>query len=74
MLTREQKEQMTRGQRVRATRSARGLTLEEVARRTGISTSSVWRIENDQHGSPKESTVAALAKTLKIGRRWVRLP
>lgn len=51
--------------RLRERREERGLTLEELARRTGYDRVTLWRIERGK-SSPRKDTLAHLAKALGV--------
>ncbi len=53
------------GQRLRALRQEKGLTLQEVARRSGISMSTISKIENDRV-SPTFASLLKLAEAFEM--------
>jgi hypothetical protein len=55
------------GQRLRAARTDRALTIAELARRTGISVSAIERAERDTLPALKEEQVVMLARALGVG-------
>ena len=57
---------MTIGDRLRAARRRRGWSQTELARRSKISQSTIWRIENGVIPQPKMDVVIALAKALEV--------
>lgn len=54
------------GQRVAALRKERGMTLEDVAQRSGLAKSWVWEVEKGKQKSPTISTVVALARAFAV--------
>ncbi len=53
------------GQRVRACRKSSGLSLDELARRTGLSKTGLWEIEKGEN-EPMARTLVVLAKALGV--------
>lgn len=51
---------------VREMRLRRGMTMESLAYQSGLTTNTVWRIENGLARRPTTSTLDKLAATLKI--------
>jgi transcriptional regulator with XRE-family HTH domain len=47
-------------------RKLRGLTVNELARRTGVDTTTIWRIENGLTDKPHRSTLYVLAVALGV--------
>jgi transcriptional regulator with XRE-family HTH domain len=62
---------MSIGQRVRQARQARDLTMEHLARRTGLSLSAVSELERDRTRYPQASTLVALARALDVSTTWL---
>jgi transcriptional regulator with XRE-family HTH domain len=54
------------GEKLKATRTRRLLTQEELAERAGVSAATVVRVERDQ-AEPHFSTIRKLAKALGVG-------
>jgi transcriptional regulator with XRE-family HTH domain len=61
----------TLGQRLRATREQRGLTLAQLATRAGLTSDTIWRIETGATRAPQAATVAALARALEVTPGWL---
>ena len=53
------------GKKIRAIRQAKGLTLEDVSKRTGLSKALISRVENEQV-SPPIATLLRIASALKV--------
>lgn len=69
------------GARIRALRDAEGLSLGDLAEKTGVSKSYLWNLENKPgHQKPSADTVYAIAKVLGttmsalLGRRLLSEP
>ena len=58
---------------LRVGRKARGWTLKEVSRRSGIGYEALWRVETGRTKDPQVSTVIAIAKAFGLGKRFVKL-
>jgi len=54
------------GVRLRRRRSKLGLTQEELARRVGVTTHTIWRLENLPLFNPRIGTLQAIAKALGV--------
>lgn len=54
----------TIGRQMRDLRAIRGLTLQELADRTGFAKSHIWEIENGRSRNPTLATAVALASAL----------
>lgn len=54
------------GDKIRAGRRAQGFTLDELARRAGLSKSYLWELENRDSPSPSAEKVQALADELGL--------
>lgn len=52
------------GDKLRAFRTKKGLTLEELARRAGLSKSYLWELENRESQSPSAEKLQAIADVL----------
>jgi transcriptional regulator with XRE-family HTH domain len=61
----------TAGQRLRAARTERGLTVTELARRTGVSVGTLERAERDALPGPTPAQAAALARALGCAPEWL---
>jgi transcriptional regulator with XRE-family HTH domain len=57
------------GERVKALRTERGMTLAELGEKTNLSTSYLSQIERDKT-TPSLSTLTGIAKTLNVGLRY----
>jgi transcriptional regulator with XRE-family HTH domain len=62
------------GQRVRQARQARDLTIEQLARRAGLSLSAVSELERGCTRYPLVSTLVALARALDMPPSWLVAP
>lgn len=56
----------TLGDRIRQVRDFRSMSQYELAERTGLSHTTVVRLENDQIDEPKFSTVCLVAQALRV--------
>ena len=56
----------TLGKRIRKTRKAMGMSLNELTQRCGASPGAIWRIERDEITNPHADRVIALAKALRV--------
>lgn len=54
------------GAKIRQARLRAGLTQEEVARRVGVTTHTIWRLENLPTFNPRIQTLRAIAKVLGL--------
>ncbi len=52
--------------KLREQRAAKGLSLEELARRADVSKSYVWELENRETAKPSVEKLEALAKALEV--------
>jgi transcriptional regulator with XRE-family HTH domain len=57
--------QITTGEAVRARRKDRGLTIEQVAFKSGVSVATVQRVETDK-SAPSIATITAIAAVLDV--------
>jgi transcriptional regulator with XRE-family HTH domain len=64
-MTEYEQELIALGQAVRRERHAKGLTIKALARKAGMSTGHLGRIERG-HGNPKWDTLSALASALDM--------
>jgi transcriptional regulator with XRE-family HTH domain len=55
----------TLGQRIRALRTGKGLTLDLLAERSGSSKSYIWELENKNPPRPSAEKLASIAKALE---------
>src|SRR4051812_34896195 len=62
------------GRKIREARTARGLTLEQLAATSGISTSYLSRLETGAVGRPSESVVAGITVALNVSAAELELP
>jgi transcriptional regulator with XRE-family HTH domain len=53
------------GKRVLNVREQRGLTLEDLAKRSGVSKATLWRIENDKV-APSTDSLQKIARALEV--------
>jgi len=56
----------TFGERIKALRTARGLTLEQLAQATGSSKSYIWELENKNPPRPSAEKLSAIASVLGV--------
>jgi len=61
---------MITGQRIKAVREARGLTLEELANQSKVSKATLWRSENGKT-LPEMDTLQKLAATLEVSASYL---
>jgi|GraSoi2013_100cm_1033763.scaffolds.fasta_scaffold91558_2 transcriptional regulator with XRE-family HTH domain len=54
------------GSRLRRLRVKLGFTQEGLAQRVGVTTHTIWRLENDPVFSPRLETLRAMAKALGV--------
>lgn len=54
------------GEKLRALRKAKGLTLDQLARETGSSKSYVWELENKEAARPSAEKIAKIAALLGV--------
>lgn len=54
------------GSRIRGLRQKAQLTQEQLARRVGITTHTVWRLENSSKINPRLQTLRAIARVLGV--------
>jgi transcriptional regulator with XRE-family HTH domain len=52
------------GANVRRLRIKAGITQENLARQVGVTTHTIWRLENDPAANPRLQTLRAVAKAL----------
>lgn len=57
---------MTLGERLKATRESRGLTLRELERLSGVSNATISQIETGRNPNPTAITISRLAKALGV--------
>lgn len=57
---------LSEGQRIRQHRLKVGLTQEELARKVGVTTHTIWRLENILPFNPRVQTLRSIAKALAI--------
>jgi transcriptional regulator with XRE-family HTH domain len=63
------------GANLRRLRMERGLTLDQLAKLTGLSKGYVWQLEDGRRGAmPGQDTIATLAAVLKVDERELRTP
>ena len=65
-LTKTQRSDLGIGERVKALRDQRGLTLQEVADRCGITKSWIWEIEQGRQRNPSVNSAVALSRALGV--------
>lgn len=54
------------GERIRRLRLRAGMTQESLAQRVGVTTHTIWRLENSPTFNPRLETLRALAKALGV--------
>lgn len=57
---------MTFGKKLKVLRTARGLTLQELSKRSGVCVMALSKLERDINKKPRSSTVNKLSKSLEI--------
>ena len=62
---------MTNGEKLKTAREAKGYSLDELAEKTGINTSTIYRIEHGK-SKPHGITLRALAKALGVKMEELR--
>jgi transcriptional regulator with XRE-family HTH domain len=55
------------GGRIRRLRMKSGMSQEDLARRVGVTTHTIWRLENGGTFNPRLDTLRAIAKALGVG-------
>jgi transcriptional regulator with XRE-family HTH domain len=55
------------GARIRRLRAKSGMSQEDLARRVGVTTHTIWRLENGRSFNPRLDTLRAIAKALGVG-------
>ncbi len=63
---RTQNKRSQEGARIRRLRLQRELTQEELAREVGLTTHTIWRLENDHAFNPRLQTLRAIAGALGV--------
>ncbi|PYU13118.1 MAG: XRE family transcriptional regulator [Acidobacteria bacterium] len=63
---RTQNKRSQEGARIRRLRLQRELTQEELAREVGLTTHTIWRLENDHSFNPRLQTLRAIAEALGV--------
>jgi transcriptional regulator with XRE-family HTH domain len=63
---RTQNKRSQEGARIRRLRLQRELTQEELAREVGLTTHTIWRLENDHAFNPRLQTLRAIAEALGV--------
>lgn len=58
---------MTLGQRLRHLRESQGLSLRELAKKSGVSYAAIGNIETGERNDPRSSIVTKLAHALGVG-------
>jgi transcriptional regulator with XRE-family HTH domain len=54
------------GAAIRRVRVKAGMSQERLARRVGVTTNTVWRLENDPVANPRLETLRAIARALGV--------
>jgi transcriptional regulator with XRE-family HTH domain len=62
------------GARIRRLRTKSGISQEELARRVGVTTHTIWRLENGHTFNPRLDTLRAIAKALKVSIIAILMP
>ena len=55
------------GARIRRLRMDSGMSQEDLARQVGVTTHTIWRLENGPIFNPRLDTLRAIAKALGVG-------
>ena len=65
-LTKTAKKRTNEGAVIRRLRMEAGISQEHLARRVGLTTHTIWRLENDPGANPRLETLRAIARALGV--------
>ncbi len=65
-LTKTAKKRTSEGVAIRSLRIKAGMSQEHLARRVGVTTHTIWTIENDPRANPRLETLRAIARALGV--------
>ena len=60
------KKRTAEGAAIRRLRLKAGISQENLARQVGVTTHTIWRLENDPSANPRLETLRAIAKALDV--------
>ena len=60
------KKRTSEGAAIRRLRTKAGISQEQLARRVGVTTHTIWRLENDPTANPRLETLRAVARPLGV--------
>jgi transcriptional regulator with XRE-family HTH domain len=65
-LTKTAKKRTSEGVAIRRLRTEAGMSQEHLARRVGVTTHTIWTLENDPSANPRLETLRAIARALGV--------
>ncbi len=65
-LTKTAKKRTNEGAAIRRLRMEAGISQEHLARRVGVTTHTIWRLENDPRANPRLETLRSIARALSV--------
>jgi transcriptional regulator with XRE-family HTH domain len=65
-LTKIAKKRTSEGAAIRRLRTEAGMSQEHLARRVGVTTHTIWTIENNPRANPRLETLRAIARALGV--------
>jgi DNA-binding XRE family transcriptional regulator len=65
-LTKTAKKRTSEGVAIRRLRIEAGMSQEHLAQRVGVTTHTIWTLENDPHANPRLETLRAIARALGV--------
>ncbi len=65
-LTKTAKKRTSEGAAIRRLRIEAGISQEHLARRVGVTTHTIWTLENDPNANPRLETLRAIARALGV--------
>jgi DNA-binding XRE family transcriptional regulator len=60
------KKRTNEGAAIRRLRTEAGISQEHLARRVGVTTHTIWRLENDPSANPRLETLRSIARALSV--------
>ncbi len=65
-VTKTAKKRTNEGAAIRRLRTEAGMSQEHLARRVGVTTHTIWTLENDPRANPRLETLRAIARALGV--------